>query len=173
MIEGSGSGSRAGSGSIPLTSGSGSGSGRPKNMWIRIRFRIRNTEKKLKKCVMMPCVHRLNMEVDFQSLFGLHAVLGIRIRDPGLGAFLTPGSGIRDGRRGLLSRHHQNLSAHLILSRAGGESFIKGGHQNPREDTFRFVQRHFFLPRCPFTPSASGSGIRDPGWTTRIIFFRA
>jgi hypothetical protein len=29
----------------------------------------------------------------------LRAVLGIRIRDPGLGAFLTPGSGIRDGRK--------------------------------------------------------------------------
>ena len=27
------------------------------------------------------------------------AVLRIRIRDPGLGAFLTPGSGIRDGRK--------------------------------------------------------------------------
>jgi hypothetical protein len=29
----------------------------------------------------------------------LKAVLRIRIRDPGLGAFLTPGSGIRDGRK--------------------------------------------------------------------------
>jgi hypothetical protein len=27
------------------------------------------------------------------------SVLRIRIRDPGLGAFLTPGSGIRDGRK--------------------------------------------------------------------------
>ncbi len=27
------------------------------------------------------------------------AVMRIRIRDPGLGAFLTPGSGIRDGRK--------------------------------------------------------------------------
>jgi hypothetical protein len=33
-----------------------------------------------------------------QSLF-LRSVLRIRIRDPGLGAFLTPGSGIRDGRK--------------------------------------------------------------------------
>ncbi len=47
MIEGSGSGS------IPLTSGSGW----PKNMWIRW-IRIRNTG--------------LNIEVDLQSLFGLH-----------------------------------------------------------------------------------------------------
>jgi hypothetical protein len=29
----------------------------------------------------------------------MEAVLRIRIRDPGLGAFLTPGSGIRDGRK--------------------------------------------------------------------------
>jgi hypothetical protein len=31
--------------------------------------------------------------------WGGKAVLRIRIRDPGLGAFLTPGSGIRDGRK--------------------------------------------------------------------------
>ncbi len=33
------------------------------------------------------------------EIMGKQAVLWIRIRDPGLGVFLTPGSGIRDGRK--------------------------------------------------------------------------
>jgi hypothetical protein len=37
------------------------------------------------------CVHRKKKL--------LSTVVRIRIRDPGLGAFLTPGSGIRDGRK--------------------------------------------------------------------------
>ncbi len=41
-------------------------------------------------------VHYCNTDLAWNSTES--AVLRIRIRDPGLGAFLTPGSGIRDGR---------------------------------------------------------------------------
>jgi hypothetical protein len=58
--------------------------------WIRIRdgdkirFRIRDK-------------HPSHFSENLESLG--YKVLRIRIRDPGLGAFLTPGSGIRDGRK--------------------------------------------------------------------------
>jgi len=50
------------------------------------------------------------------------AVLRIRIRDQGLGAFLTPGSGIRDGRKsasGSGIRDEQPRSYFLELCAAG------------------------------------------------------
>ena len=55
-----------------------------------IRFRI-----KVKTDILM-ITPRSSVADPDPSLF---AVLRIRIRDPGLGAFLTPGYGIRDGRK--------------------------------------------------------------------------
>jgi hypothetical protein len=68
-------------------------------------------------------------------------VLRIRIRDPGLGAFLTPGSGIRDGRKSA-SGSGMNNPDHIFWSL---ETILKFFDEDP------------------------GSGmetvrIRDPGW---------
>ncbi len=71
----------------------------------------------------------------------LLAVLRIRIRDPGLGAFLTPGSGIRDEQPGSYFLELRNR----FFAFLGGVKILK------------FFDEH------------SGSGmetvrIRDPGW---------
>ncbi len=68
-------------------------------------------------------------------------MLRIRIRDPGLGAFLTPGSGIRDGRKSA-SGSGMNNPDHIFWSL---ETILKFFDEDP------------------------GSGmetvrIRDPGW---------
>ncbi len=71
MIEGSG----AGSGSIPLTNG-------------RVRIRIHNTAFGN----TVPCIEI----VIFMGLCVLLAAPSVADPDPGSGAFLTPGSGIRN-----------------------------------------------------------------------------
>ena len=69
----------------------------------------------------------------------------LRIRDPGLGAFLTPVSGIRDGRK--------------LASGSGIQDEQPGSY-------FLELRNHFF---AFFFDEDPGSGmetvrIRDPGW---------
>jgi hypothetical protein len=85
------------------------------------------------------------------------AVLRIRIRDPGLGAFLTPGSGILDGRK--------SASGSGIRDEQPGSYFLE-------------LRNHFFAFFGVkilkfFEDPGSGMetvrirdppGIRDPGW---------
>jgi hypothetical protein len=74
-------------------------------------------------------------------------VLRIRIRDPGLGAFLTPGSGIRDGRK--------SASGSGIRDEQPGSLFLE-------------LRNHFFaflgVKILKFFDEDPGSGIWDPGW---------
>ncbi len=60
--------------------------------WIRIRIRIRNT------AAYLPKVPTTFLPTGTWSVpqIRIRPVLRIRIRDPGSGAFLTPGSGIRN-----------------------------------------------------------------------------
>ncbi len=79
-------------------------------------------------------------------------MLRIRIRDPGLGAFLTPGSGIRDGRK--------SASGSGILDEQPRSYFLELRNQF---FCFFVVKIHKFFDEDP------GSGmetvrIRDPGW---------
>ncbi len=78
-------------------------------------------------------------------------MLRIRIRDPGLGAFLTPGSGIRDGRK--------SASASGIRDEQPGSYFLE-------------LRNHFFaffgVKILKFFDEDPGSGmetvrIRNPG----------
>ncbi len=69
------------------------------------------------------------------------AVLRIRIRDPGLGAFLTPGSGIRDGRK--------STSGSRIRDEQPGSYF--------------FELRNHFLPFLGLKYLNSLMRIQDPG----------
>ncbi len=74
-----------------------------------------------------------------------YAVLRIRIRDPGLGTFLTPGSGIRDGRK--------STSGSGIREEQPGSYFLE-------------LRNHFFLlfwgvKILTFFDQDPGSGIRD------------
>ncbi len=82
----------------------------------------------------------------------LKAVLRIRIRDPGLGAFLIPGSGIRDGRK--------SASGSGIRDEQPGSYFLE-------------LRNHFFcffrVKILKFFDEDPGSGmkrvrIQDPGW---------
>jgi hypothetical protein len=70
------------------------------------------------------------------------AVLRIRIRDPGLDAFLTPGSGIRDGRK--------SASGSGIRDEQPGSYFLE-------------LRNHKFFDEDPGDPGwrQFGSGIRD------------
>jgi hypothetical protein len=67
--------------------------------------------------------------------------------DPGLGAFLTPGSGIRDGRK--------SASGSGIRDGQPGSYFLE-------------FRNHFFaffgVKILKFFDEDPGSGIRDPGW---------
>jgi hypothetical protein len=77
--------------------------------------------------------------------FGFFPVLRIRIRDPGLlGTFLTPGSGIRDGRK--------SASGSGIRDEQPGSYFLELGN-------------HFFaflgVKIIKFFDEDPGSGIRD------------
>jgi hypothetical protein len=89
----------------------------------------------------------------FVLLFSIltKAVLRIRIRDPGLGAFLTPGYGIRDGRK--------SASGSGIRDEQPGSCFLE-------------LRNHFFaffgVKILKFFDEDPGSGmetvrIRDPG----------
>ncbi len=71
-------------------------------------------------------------------------VLRIRIRDPGLGAFLTPGSGIRDGRK--------SASGSGIRDEQPGSYFLE-------------FRNHFFafLGVKTLKSGMEKSRIRDPG----------
>jgi hypothetical protein len=80
------------------------------------------------------------------------AVLRIRIRDPGLGAFLTPGSGIRDLRK--------SASGSGIRDEQSGSYFLE-------------LRNHFFaffgVKILKFFDEDPGSGMEtvriwDPGW---------
>jgi hypothetical protein len=80
------------------------------------------------------------------------SVLRIRIRDPGLGAFLTPGSGIRNGRK--------SASGSGIRDEQPGSYFLEF-----RNHLFAF----FGVKILKFFDEDPGSGmetvrIRDPGW---------
>jgi hypothetical protein len=107
IIEGSGSRAGSGSGSIPLTSGSGW----PKNTWIRwirirIRIRIRNTDCKIGNKKFLPSPVLLQSPASLTGSLLTAGRVGKNLLktvpysvadpDPGSGAFLTPGSGIRD-----------------------------------------------------------------------------
>ncbi len=70
------------------------------------------------------------------------AVLRIRNRDPGLGAFLTPGSGIRDGRK--------SASGSGIRDEQPGSYFLE-------------LRNHFFAV-LGLKYLNSLMRIRDPGW---------
>ncbi len=74
--------------------------------------------------------------------FFFKAVLRIRIRDPGLRAFLTPGSGIRDGRK--------LASGSGIRDEQPGSYFLE--------------LRNHFLPFLGLKYLNSLMRIRDPGW---------
>jgi hypothetical protein len=71
-------------------------------------------------------------------------VLRIRIRDPGLGTFLTPGSGIRDGRK--------SVSGSGIRDEQPGSYFLE-------------LRNHFFaffgVKILKFFDEDPGFGIRD------------
>jgi hypothetical protein len=69
-------------------------------------------------------------------------VLRIRIRNPGLGAFLTPGSGIRDGRK--------SASGSGIRDEQPGSYFLE-------------LRNHFFA-FLGLKYLNSLMRIRDPGW---------
>jgi hypothetical protein len=76
----------------------------------------------------------------------------LRIRDPGLGAFLTPGSRIRDGRKSAFGSG--------IRDEQPGSFFLE-----LRKDFFAF----FGVKILKFFDEDPGSGmetvrIRDPGW---------
>ncbi len=75
--------------------------------------------------------------------FLFHPVLRIRIRDPGLGTFLTPGSGIRDGRK--------SASGSGIRDEQPGSLFLE-------------LKKHFFVflgVKILKFFEDRGSGIRD------------
>ncbi len=87
-----------------------------------------------------------------KSVHGLPPVLRIRIRDTGLGAFLTPGSGIRDGRK--------SASGSVIQDEQSGSYFLE-------------LRTHFFaffgVKILKFFDEDQGSGMEtvriwDPGW---------
>jgi hypothetical protein len=71
-----------------------------------------------------------------------NAVLRIRIRDPGLGAFLTPGSGIRDGRK--------SVSGSGIRDEQSGSYFLE--------------LRNRFFAFLGLKCLNALMRIRDPGW---------
>ncbi len=77
------------------------------------------------------------------------AVLRIRIRDPGLGTFLTPGSGIRDGRK----------------SASGSGIRDPGSGMNNTNHIFLSLETIFFcffeFKILKFFDEDLGSGIRD------------
>jgi hypothetical protein len=75
-------------------------------------------------------------------LNGFSSVLRIRIRDPGLGAFLTPGSGIRDGRK----------------------SSSGSGIRDERPGSYFLELRNHFLLFWGLKYFNSLMRIRDPGW---------
>ncbi len=87
---------------------------------------------------------------------GSKPVLRIRIRDPGLGTFLTPGSGIRDGRK--------SASGSGVRDEQPGSYFLE-------------LRNHFFaffgVKKLNFFDEDPGSGmetvrIRDPMEKSRI-----
>ncbi len=69
-------------------------------------------------------------------------MLRIRIRDPGLGAFMTPGSGIRDGRK--------SASGSGIRDEQPGSYFLE-------------LRNHFLL--FLGLTYLNSMRIRDPGWS--------
>ena len=111
------------------------------------RIRIRNTDKGNHKTFIFPQILQAYAAetTKHQKHTGKQKpVLRIRIRDPGLGAFLTPGSGIRDGRK--------SASGSGIRDEQPGSYFLE-------------LRNHFFaflgVKILKFFDEDLGSGIRD------------